>query len=432
MKLLKPIGRSPIVLLTATLLTCTQPALAGNSPYQSGAETDVGNETSGELTLREAVDLTLRSNPELASFDKEIRALEGLTLQAGLLSNPVLGLIGDEIGRDHSTAIRLSQLIELGGKRNARVVAASAAREVAERDFAARRNEILTRLAQTFTDVLAAQRRTTLAGQNLQLARKVTDAVAKRVQAGKVSPVEETKARLVSSSAGIALEQAQRDLSASRKRLTLFWGNASPQFSKATGNLEALIDLPPLNVLTERMGSNPELLRSAKNVSQRQALLELEKTRRIPDVTIGAGIKRFHVDSENTLVFDVGIPLPLFDRNQGNLQAAYQRLDKSQDEQRATELRVTSDLVQTYEAIAAAENQIRTLRNEILPGAESAFDAANKGYQLGKFGFLEVLDAQRTLFQNQALYLQAIAAYQRLIADLERLVAAPLDKSSPN
>ncbi len=72
------------------------------------------------------------------------------------------------------------------------------------------------------------------------------------------------------------------------------------------------------------------------------------------------------------------------------------------------------------------------MRNEILPGAESAFDAANKGYQLGKFGFLEVLDAQRTLFQNQALYLQAIAAYQRLIADLERLVAAPLDKSSPN
>ncbi|MBC7945414.1 MAG: TolC family protein [Burkholderiales bacterium] len=143
-------------------------------------------------------------------------------------------------------------------------------------------------------------------------------------------------------------------------------------------------------------------------------------------------MKRFHRDSENTLIFDVAIPLPLFDRNQGNLQAAYQRLDKSQDEQRATELRITTDLVQTYEALAAAENQIKSLRNQILPDAKSAFEAANKGYQLGKFGFLEVLDAQRTLSQNQALHLQAVAAYQGLVADLERLVASPLDRTIKN
>ncbi len=98
----------------------------------------------------------------------------------------------------------------------------------------------------------------------------------------------------------------------------------------------------------------------------------------------------------------------------------------------ATELRIPTDLVQTYEALAAAENQIKSLRDQILPDAKSAFEAANKGYQFGKFGFLEVLDAQRTLSQNQALHLQAVAAYQGLVADLERLVASPLDRTIKN
>jgi len=76
--------------------------------------------------------------------------------------------------------------------------------------------------------------------------------------------------------------------------------------------------------------------------------------------------------------------------------------------------------------------EIKTLRDELLPGAKSAFDAAAKGYQLGKFGFLDALDAQRTLFQSNQQYVRALAEYHRTIADIERLVGGPLNAERAN
>jgi cobalt-zinc-cadmium efflux system outer membrane protein len=121
------------------------------------------------------------------------------------------------------------------------------------------------------------------------------------------------------------------------------------------------------------------------------------------------------------------MPLPLFDRNQGNLREAHQRIDKAIDEQEATELRLRTELTAAYEALSAASNEVKVLHREILPAAKSAFEVTNKGYELGRFGFLEMLDAQRTLFQNQLLYIRALANYQRLVNEIERLIAAPVD-----
>jgi cobalt-zinc-cadmium efflux system outer membrane protein len=127
------------------------------------------------------------------------------------------------------------------------------------------------------------------------------------------------------------------------------------------------------------------------------------------------------------------LPLPLFDRNQGNILQAHQRVDKAVDEQAATELRLRTELTQAYEALSAAMNEISLLRNEILPGATSAFEVTTRGYELGRFGFLEMLDTQRILFQNRVLYIRALANYQRLVNEIERLIAAPINdvSSSP-
>ncbi|HMY61289.1 MAG TPA: TolC family protein, partial [Nitrosomonas sp.] len=85
-----------------------------------------------------------------------------------------------------------------------------------------------------------------------------------------------------------------------------------------------------------------------------------------------------------------------------------------------------------YESLTAAWNEINILRNEILPGAKSAFNVMRRGYELGKFGLLELLDSQRVLFQNQLLYVRALANYQRLMNDIERLIAVPIDTISPS
>jgi cobalt-zinc-cadmium efflux system outer membrane protein len=163
-------------------------------------------------------------------------------------------------------------------------------------------------------------------------------------------------------------------------------------------------------------------------------LFTLEKARRIPDITVNAGITRYHDDvskgirvNDTAAMVGISIPLPLFDRNQGNLIAAQQRINRAIDEQAATDLQLRALLTQAYESLIAADAQIGKLRDEILPGARETFRMASRGYELGRFGFLELLDAQRTLFQNQTLYLQALANYQRLINEVERLIAGPME-----
>jgi outer membrane protein, heavy metal efflux system len=400
-------------------------------------------EEKNDLVLRNAARLALQRNPELAAFSKEVQALKGVTLQAGLLPNPELTLFAENAGNlqkvdrnaavgakeveQQDTTLRINQLIELGGKRAARVKAASLGEEVAEQAYEARRVELIAQVANVFTEVLAAQEQLRLAEESQQLAQRVVNTVSKRVQSGKVPPIEETKVEVAFSATEIAMVQAQRDLATARKRLALLWGSSSPQFNKALGNLESLVALPSFEALAERALGSPMALRAMKNMEQRKAVLEVEQTRRIPNLTVMAGVLNHSQTGGTTAIAGISIPLQIFDRNQGNLHEAYQRVDKAMDEQMATELRLKSELTQAYEALTAAQNETRILRDSILPRARSAFEVTNKGYELGKFGFLEVLDAQRTLFQNQVLYVRALANYQRFVNEIERLIAAPVD-----
>lgn len=412
-----------------------------------GYSTDsVVNKAGNDLTLRDAVNHALLHNPELAAFSKEIRALEGATLQAGLPRNPELMVnvenpgniqkLSGDINSSESvakeivqqlTTIRVSQLFELGGKRAARVNAAVLGEELAAKDFEARRVEIIARVANVFIEVLAAQERFKLAEETSQVAQSVVNTVTGRVQAGKVPPIEETRVKVGLSTTRIELEQAQRDLIAARKRLVLLWNSSSPKFSEALGNLETLVVPPSFEVLEARILDNPMALRAMKNIEHRKALLEVEQTLRIPNLTLNAGVVHHALLGGSTAVAGLMVPLPLFDRNQGNLKEAYERVDKAVDEQAAMELRLKTELAQSYETMSAVWNEINILRDEVLPGAKSAFNVTRRGYELGKFGLLELLDAQRVLFQNRLLYVRALANYQRLVNDIERLIAAPID-----
>jgi cobalt-zinc-cadmium efflux system outer membrane protein len=405
-------------------------------PRDTDAVTEVFPAEEAELTLRTAVQLALQRNPELAAFEKEIRALRGLTIQAGMLPNPVIQYLKQDISSrsdtagDPSDSIRISQLIETGGKRSARTRAAALGQESAEQDYAARRLDLIARVANVFLDVLAGQERLKLAVAGQALAQRVVDAAVKRVKAGKAPPIEETRALVALATADIEVEQAQRSLISFRRQLALLWGGQNPVFTNVAGELETFVAIPELGELEIRLQQNPLALRSLKNLEQRQALFTLERARRIPDITVSAGIRRYGHDIANdtTALVGISMPLPLFDRNQGNLMAAQQRINRAIDEQAAIDLQLKALLTQAYEPLIAADAQISKLRDEILPGAQETFRMASRGYELGRFGFLELLDAQRTLFQNQTLYLQALANYQRLINEIERLIAEPMEQ----
>ena len=384
-------------------------------------------EPPGPLTLKAALALTRVHNSELAIMGREVGAADAAVLQSEVLPNPELSATWEEVGKSsRSTSLQISQLVELGGKRSARIRAAGLGKDAATAEYEAKRIDVLTRAAQAFIDVLAGQRRKQLSDQAVALASQAAEAVGKRVTAGKVSPVEETKARLEAGAARIEAEQAGRELASARTRLTAFWGNSAPRFTEAVGDLEMLVVVPPLEQLTLRARSNPERTRSIAEVARRSALLDGERAKRIPDITLGAGVQRAQDNRENLPLLTLSMPLPFFDRNQGNVLEAIRRVEKARDEQSFSDTRLESELGQTYERLKAVEMEVKTLRDELLPGAKSAFDAATTGYQLGKFGFLDAIDAQRTLFQSNQQYVKALAEYHRAVADIERLTGEPL------
>jgi cobalt-zinc-cadmium efflux system outer membrane protein len=228
------------------------------------------------------------------------------------------------------------------------------------------------------------------------------------------------------STSRIALERVQRDLEAARKRLVAVWGGNMPVFARAEGALDVVPAIPPAEQLTERLVQNPEIARWATEMAQRRAAMELARARRIPDPTIGGGFRHTRETGDNAMVMSVSVPLPVFDRNQGGVLEARYQFAKAEEERRTAEIQGRASLAEAYAALSSAFVEAITLKNEVLPGAQRAFDAASEGYRQGKFGFLDVLDAQRTLFEGKGRYLEALAAYHQAATEVERLIGEPL------
>ena len=215
-------------------------------------------------------------------------------------------------------------------------------------------------------------------------------------------PVEETKARLTVSAALIEREQAQRELAAARNRLAALWANPAPRFGRAAGDLERVPPLPAFETLAARIRDNPELARWATEIQRRQAGVEAERAKAVPDITVSGGISRFSVYNDNAYLVGISIPIPVFDQNRGGILEANRRLDKAADERRAVEIRLTTELSDAYQRAARERRERARCCGRTCCPARRARSTPPEGYQLGKFGFLEVLDAQRTLFAARA------------------------------
>ncbi len=225
----------------------------------------LAKEPSGSLTLSAAIDLALTFNPELSAATNELRAVEGAVIQAGILLNPEISTSVEDTQSKatRTTTIQLSQRIELGGKRSARIASAERGRDVAAADLAAKRLDIRATVIGAFFDVLVAQERIQQAEDLLGLAQRASQAASRRVTAGKISPVEETKARVAEASARVELNQAQRELVSARafgRKLA----SLTPRFEQVEGRTDFVAagpfrrrNHPPLERFSSTSSSTP-------------------------------------------------------------------------------------------------------------------------------------------------------------------------------
>ena len=378
------------------------------------------------LTLAVAIRNALESNPALSAARREVEATEGARMQAGVFQNPTLSAQIEDLKRDtRTTTVLLSQPIELGGKRGARIDAAERGIDIARAQLEVRSAELRADVTAAFFAALIAQERVQLAQRSLELAGRGSQAASNRVRAGKVSPIEETKARVAEAGVRLELVQAQGELRTGLTQLQLLM--ARPMVARALdGDAVAMPAAVPAETLEARLRDAPSMRQARLDVRRFAALAELERAKRLPDITLTAGGMRDQQLGLNQAVIGVSIPLPIFDTNRGNVVEALRRQDKAEDDALALELRLRADAGAARQRHDTALAEVDVLQKEILPGAQTAFDAATTGFEFGKFAYLDVLDAQRTLLLARSQYLRALAEVHRAATDLDRLLGSSL------
>ncbi len=410
------------------------------------------------LTLRDALAATLRHSPELDAATLAVREREALALQAGRWPNPELRLEAENIGGSGAFAgvesaestLRLSQLVELGGKRPARVagfswalsslalalrLAAAAlppprvapppgARHAATAAVALRRAAVLARTAQAFIALLAAQEQRTLLARRRADAVATLDGVAALVRAGGAAPIDELRARLLRDETELLDRRRAAEQAAAEAELRALWGGAGPSFETVRGDLAAVAEPPDAAQLLRAVDDVPSLTLPAREIAAREAAVTLEEARAVPDMLFGAGPRYFSDTDDAALIVELTLPLPVFNRNRDAIAAARARVAAAEAEGRGARATLHAAVTTALAAQRGAWEQLVVLRERLLPAARDARAGTEAMYRRGALRLDEVQGAQRALFDLQAQEIELLATWHRAAAELDRLLGA--------
>lgn len=389
---------------------------------------------AGALTLQQALADGLMSSPDLVVFAWDVRAAEARELQAALLPNPELSTEVENFAGNNEmqgfksaeTTVQISQLFELGGKRGYRKRTAELEKNLAGWEYEIKRLDVFEKIATSFWEVLAAQERVVIADALFELAQEALSSVAKKVAAGKAPAVEKVQANIALMTSELECKKIKSDLASARSRLAAAIGRSSPEFEKAEGSFVSLVAVPEIDTLYAALAESPDMLRWKTELEQRKAEIKLADAGAIPDITIAAGPRYFNDTHDKAVVAGLSVPIPLFNRNQGERQEARCNASRAAEEQKAAIIKIHSDLAQTYQSCSASFDLAAALRDKAIPGAQHALKVTREGYWQGKFSYLMVLDAQRTLFELKQQYVDTLADYHINRTAIERLIGQPI------
>lgn len=392
--------------------------------------------SAGTLSLEQALQKALSANPDLVAFKKETRRAKARQQQSGLYPNPNLafelegfGGSGPFSGTDAAErTVYLEQDILLGGKIKKRRQMAAEEIETIQWKIRILEQDIRKGVTKAFVEVAGARRALDLQLDLADLSERVYETVQQKADAGKVSPIEAVKAEIELKNNRQALQTLNRRLERARSNLGAFWGVAEPDFRKVASRLEQMPGLPPLTTLEAGLEENPDIRRFSAEKQFQKARYDLERARRIPDLSVSGGYRQVPETDDTAFIAEIAIPLKIFDRNQGNIEEARQAVLQVAERRSAVVNNRRKQLHAAFQDALAARDEILSLEKDILPATRKVFQAKKQGYQNGKFPFLELLDAQRVLFESRQRYNDALIAYHLDMAEIERLTGKSIAK----
>ncbi|MEJ0017014.1 MAG: TolC family protein [Acetobacteraceae bacterium] len=405
-------------------------------PLAAGAET---TRVTAELVVvtspAQAVAIALDRSPAMRSARASRQAVQGEGLQAGLRPNPEASFTVENFGSiggrgsyrsfDQTEAtVGLSQRIELGGKRSARVGFAGRNDEVASLEVETARLDLARDVVTALATATAAARLAEVERERARVAAESARVVRERVAAGKEALLQAKRAEVARTAAEIAAERSRRDAESSLRMLALLMGVAHLEIAARQSwfdDIGAEPSVPQQADPSGRLRANPDLARLDAVIAQRRADVALQRANAVPDVTVQGGVRRFQEGRETAFVAGVSVPLPFSDRNQGGIARANAELTRAEAEAERGRAALATSLTTAEYRMKLAWRTVQSLRRTAVPAASQAVGFAGTGYAEGKFPFLEVLDAQRALSDVRAELIEALREFHARRAEVERL-----------
>lgn len=388
-------------------------------------------QSSSPLSLEDALQRSgvagpegsIATNPRIVGPQEDIQAAQALVRQAGLRPNPEVSLeVEDFAGTGDLSGLQATEVtlaaslpIERGGKRQARLRAAETEVRVAELRGELALADLGLIVRERYVGAVGAQARVELAEDILERNRELARIAGALVEAGREPPLRRLRAQAALAEAEAELKAAQAEALASRLALASLWAEeAAPQISPTFPNID-----PPDELLVGYEALQPRLAAAEREALQ--AAAARERTLRVPDPIVSAGVRRIQEYDDQAFLVGVSIPLPLRNRNQGNVAAAEARARGAAAREAVTLADFRQEVAQARADYLAAEAQADTLESESLPQAEEALRLSQIGYRNGRFPLLEVLSAAEARDNIRRSLIDAREQKDRAAARLIRL-----------
>ncbi|KQM66230.1 MULTISPECIES: TolC family protein [unclassified Sphingomonas] len=418
-------------LLAAASCASIAQAQPGQSPQSTApSETPTATQPLPTLSLDEAVSAAGGAAPAGADATASVEAAQAARTVAGLRPNPVFqGQVENVVGsgpyqglRSAETTVGVAIPIELGGKRGARIGVADAQLSRAQLQRAIVAADIRVQVTQLYIEAIAAERRLVTARDQARIAAEVLRGAGVRVQAGRASPLEQQRADVARINADAHVERLTRLAEAARTNLARRLGRP------IDGTLDAdLLDrLPPATfgpTAPVQTSGTLALAAADADLAIADAGIRLARANRVPDLNVGPALRRLEATNDTAAVFAVSVPIPLFNNGRAAIAQATAERTRTEALRRVTAMDVEQAITDAQAEAANAATTARTAVGPALAAASEAARIARIGYREGKFGQLDLLDAERTLAETRVAAIDALANYQNARARLERLTA---------
>lgn len=389
------------------------------------------------VTLDEAIRRGLADSPRLKASRAAEAASRGERRQAGALLNPEVSFSKENFRAGKAYKVispgqnvyGVSQRVEVGGKVASRERIADRGVQIANLETQATALDLIQDITIAYAEAVAAEENVRLAAEQKDLADDVLKSVSMRVEAAASPQIQESRAEVERSAATVALDGAKREREIARKGLATLMGQERASF-KLDKKAFFTISKPDAPEAPEGLKGNPDVLKLNPALEQSRARLELERANALPDPLLSAGVIEIPSAKDKAFVVGLSLPIPVFNANRGNIERARGELSRTEQENRRVALSLDADLARARQQLENAYVQAMTLKSKIIPSAQEAFSLAREGYGLGRFPYLEVLDAQRSLFAVKQQHIAALRQYHTARAVVERLTARHADDAA--